>query len=96
MSIKFTKQEDGSFKESGDFLVGTRTVRLYVDGTSRIGVLRSAKEYLKTMRDMLGSGTCPAQEYELREMEVTPPNIIAQRVAQLVKARAVKKAMRAS
>lgn len=98
MSIKFTKQPDGGFLESGDLPVGTKTVQVYIDGkVPEAGAARPAKEKLRQLREMIAAHD-PAmnrQVYELRPVAVTDPALIAKRTAQLVKARAVKKAMRA-
>lgn len=91
MPIKFTRQANESFVESGDLRVGTRTVTTLVNGKPSIAPPRNAKEQLKFIREALLKGiSVPAQTYELREADVDAPELVARRTAQLVKARKKK------
>lgn len=91
MPIVFTRQSDGSYVESGDFQIGTRTVGLWINGQRAIGNLEhNAKERLSMLRESLGRGPVTAKTYELREIRVDPAELVERRTAQLVKARARK------
>lgn len=92
MPIKFTRQPDGTYAESGDFTIGTRTVGVWIDGVRAIGSLEhNAKDRLSKMREhMKTPHILRAQEYELREIRVDAPEVIEKRTAALVKARKKK------
>lgn len=88
MPIKFTRQSDGSYLESGDFKVGTRTVQMFYDGVSKTIRDSDAKERLAYMREAIKQPQfLKAHEYELREVKVDSAELVARRVLQLVKAR---------
>jgi len=94
VSIKFTRAPDGTFVESGDLPVGTRTVLVYIDGVRpAASAPRQAKDHVKMIRELVQMSPqhMPGQVYELRELDITPPAILASRTAQLIKARKAKK-----
>lgn len=96
MSMRYTRQPDGTYISSGDLPVGTKTVKLHIDGKPSVGPARNAKEYVAYLNEMIASGApMKAQVYELVPVAVLSSERISTLTSQLVKAREVKKARRA-
>ena len=94
-SVKFTKQPDGTFIQSGELPKGTRTVKLYMDGQpDPMGATNNAKDMLAILVDLTTTrpAKCPKSVYELRPVVVDSPEVIAVRTVNLAKARAARKA----
>jgi len=92
MPIKFTRQTDGTFLQTGDLPLGTRTVRLFIDGVKPLcGIPRRAKEYRQELEELLTHSVTRGNVYELQPVDVESPELIAKKTAQLVKARKAKK-----
>ncbi len=92
-SLTYRKTESG-YDKFGSLPLGTRSVRIHID--ERVGTsLYKPKRAIQIIDDAINGGLARASVYEVIPVAVDNPAVVAQRTANLQKARDARKQKRA-